>query len=112
MLSYFERKSSKSVVESLGACEKVIFLSNRETFKGNKNVVTIKTHFDFSYAAGLEVCAIFVDRSFSELYNIQLLEYLLSRVRGEGCEKFPERFYFVSDWDDHNNYTFYGEVKL
>ena len=112
ILEVIKRNSLKSIIDSLEEYETVLFLSNKETFKSNKNVVTIKSHFDFGYAAGLEFSALFIDRSFSELYNIKLLEFLLTRVRGEGCEKFPEKFYFVSDWDDYNNYTFYGEVKL
>lgn len=95
-----------------GLSERVIFLSNKDTFKGNKKVYTLKSHKDVVWCAGLEVSAIFIDTSYSSLYNLNTLHYLITRIRGNESKKFPNKIYFVSDWDDPENFTFFGDVNV
>ena len=92
--------------------ERVLFLSNKDTFKGNKKVYTFKSHKGADWCAGLEVSAIFIDASCSHLYNLNTLHYLMTRIRGNESKKFPDKIYFVSAYCDSENFTFFGDVNV
>lgn len=103
----------KEIISGLSdSCERVLFLSNKDTFEGNKKVYTFKSNKDMDWCVGVEVSAIFIDTSYSTLYNLNTLHYLITRIRGNESKKFPDKIYFVSDWDDPENFTFFGDVNV
>lgn len=92
--------------------ELVVFLSNNKFYDKNRKVCRIGTNLNLDCIVGREVACIFVDTKYSSKYTLELLHYLLTRVRGESSKLFHDKLYFVSENIGENVYSFYGEVKI
>lgn len=104
--------SLDELVKHLKHKQVLVFVSTSDHFEGVKNVYTLKPDSDFRCIVGVDVSAIFVDSRCSGDYPLSTLLYLLTRIRGELSNEFPDKLYVTSKQFGEEVYTFYGELNI
>lgn len=108
----FEIHNLEDVLSKLTDLDnRVLLLSNTTKFK-DFDCVYVHNNTNIDFFSGSELSAVFVDVDIVDKFDLTFIYYLLNKVRGKGCDKFPERLYFVSNFKDEGQFNFFGKINL
>lgn len=108
---FYKEFKFDDVLKQLGKGECIAFMSDEKKYSRNSKVVMIGTNNDYARVTGKEISAIFVDVRYSNKFTVDSLHYLLTKIRGEAAELFPDKIYFTSNIMT-DGYTFCGKLNL
>jgi len=108
---YYKEFKFDNVLKQLSKGEHIAFMSDEKKYIKNSKVLMVGTNNDYSKLTGKNLSAIFVDARYSNRFTVDTLHYLLTRVRGNSSELFPDKIYFTSNIMS-DEYTFCGKLNL
>ena len=108
---HYKNYKLDDVIKNLSKSSHIALLSDTKSYSRNSKIIMVNTNNDYSNLVGKEIGAIFVDVRYSNKYTLDTLHYLLTRVRGDTTNLFPDKVYFTGDIMTEG-FTFSGKLNF
>lgn len=108
---HYKNYKLDDVIKHLGKNDYIVLMSDTKSYSRNSKIIMVNTNNDYSKLVGKEVGTIFVDVRYSNKYTLDTLHYLLTRVRGDTTNLFPDKVYFTGDIMTEG-FTFSGKLNF